>query len=181
VEASSSPSSQAPTRTTFIAAAIPRWCKCIFAKPIYRERRMPKARTRFPKWWLQCLLAEHILWQRLVSFVDGERLEALHAGQTARMVMVRRLYFFSERIQWTWRGQRPQSLVENLILITSLVRLSMAGVQLILRCPSGQIACWHSQSMRNWLASMPCSDARLPLHITTRRTNDFNAVLRLDC
>src|SRR5262249_30804621 len=50
-----------------------------------------------------------------------------------RSVMVRRLYFFAERRQWTWRGQRPQSMVENLILMTSFFRWSMAGVQLILR------------------------------------------------
>ena len=91
-----------------------------------------------------------------------------------RMVRVRRLYFFSERIQWTWRGQRPQSVVENLILITSLVRLSMAGVQLILRCPSGQIACWRSQSMTNWLASMPCSV--LACHFTSPRAGPITSI-----
>jgi hypothetical protein len=97
------------------------------------------------------------------------------------MVMVRRLYFFSERIQWTWTGQRPQSVVENLILITSLVRLSMAGVQLILRCPRGA----------NCLLVFPIDDEPssinallgigLPLHIATGRTNHFDPILRLAC
>src|SRR5215470_14833519 len=50
------------------------------------------------------------------------------------MVRVRRLYFFTERIQWTWTGQWPHSVVENLILMTSFFRLSIAGVQLILCC-----------------------------------------------
>src|SRR5947209_489048 len=90
------------------------------------------------------------------------------------MVMVRRLYFFSERIQWTWLGQRPQAVVEDLILITSLVRLSMAGVQLILRCPSGQTAGFRSQSMRNWLASMPCSV--LACHFTSKRPGPMTSI-----
>jgi hypothetical protein len=52
-----------------------------------------------PKSSLRCLLAAHIAWQRQASSVDDELLEALHVGQTARTVMVRRLYFFSERVQ----------------------------------------------------------------------------------
>ena len=46
--------------------------------------------------------------------------------------MVHRLYLFAEQINWTWRGQQTQAVVENWILITSLVLLSMAGVQLTL-------------------------------------------------
>src|SRR6266516_2892564 len=86
----------------------------------------------------------------------------------------RRFDAFSEQIQWIWRGQRTQAVVENLILITSLVLLSMAGVQLILLCPWRQIACWRSQSMRNWLASMPCSV--LACHFTSPRAGPITSI-----
>ena len=71
---------------------------------------MPKARTRFPKSWLRCLLAAYTLWQMQTSEASDGPLEALHVGQTARTVRVRRLYFFSERVQWVSRGHTPQSM-----------------------------------------------------------------------
>jgi len=41
---------------------------------------MPKARTRFPKWSLRCLLAEHTSGQMLASAADDELLGVLHVG-----------------------------------------------------------------------------------------------------
>jgi hypothetical protein len=38
----------------------------------------------------------------------------------------------------------------------------------------GQIACWHSQSMRNWLASMPCSV--LAYHFTSPRAGPITSI-----
>lgn len=66
--------------------------------------------------------AAHTVWHMSVFEASDGRLEALHAGQTARTVMVRRLYFFSERVQRASRGQLPQSFVENLITMTSFFR-----------------------------------------------------------
>ncbi len=54
--------------------------------------------------------------------------------------MVRR----AERIDWVHYdrdGHAWQSVIENLILITSFFRLSIAGIQLMLVCPSGHRAC----------------------------------------
>jgi ABC-type antimicrobial peptide transport system permease subunit len=44
-----------------------------------------------------------------------------------------------------------------LILITSLRRLSTAGVQLMLTCPAGHVACCRSQyaSSKNWTVVIP--------------------------
>ena len=60
-----------------------------------------------------------------------------------------------ERTQRSRCAQRPQSLVENLILTTSLRRPSTAGVQLMLVRPAGQVACRCAQSMVNRAASNP--------------------------
>jgi len=46
--------------------------------------------------------------------------------------MVRRGYVLAERVHCARHGQGTQSFMENLILMTSFVRLSMAGVQLTL-------------------------------------------------
>jgi hypothetical protein len=52
--------------------------------------------------------------------------------------MVWRVDALRERVHWARWGQRPQSFVENSILIPSLRRLSMAGVQLMLdACRAG--------------------------------------------
>ena len=45
-----------------------------------------------------------------------------------------------ERVQFSQRAQAWQSVVANLILITGFLNLSMAGVQLLLVLPIGQIA-----------------------------------------
>ena len=57
------------------------------------------------------------------------------------MVSVRRGARFFERVHWGKHGQDRQSLLENFILMTSLVRWSIAGVQLMLVFPAGQVAC----------------------------------------
>jgi len=134
---------------------------------------MPKARTRLRNRRFDPL-------SQRVLLGKGRHLCRRRAAWSAscwacgRIVMVRRLYFFAERIQWTCRGQRPQAVLENLILITSLVRLSMAGVQLLLCWPSGQIACRCSQSMRNWLASIPC--CVLACHLTSPRAGPSTSI-----
>ena len=73
-----------------------------------------------------------------------------------RTVMVRRGDALRDRMQSARWGQGPQSFVENLILMTWLRRLSMAGVQLMLVRPAGQVACSRSQSIANRCASKPC-------------------------
>jgi hypothetical protein len=133
-----------------------------------------KGAHSLPKSSLRSPLAAHTAWQRLASKASDELLGALHVGQTARIVMVRRLYFFSERIQWTWLGQRPQSVVENLILITSWVRLSMAGVQLILRCPRGANGRLPFPIDEELTSINALLRVGLPLHIETSRTNHFD-------
>jgi hypothetical protein len=75
-----------------------------------------KGTHTLPRSWLRCPPAGHTLWQRLVSEASDGRLEALHVGQTARTVRGRRLYFFSERVQWLSRGQTPQSMPRELDL-----------------------------------------------------------------
>src|SRR5205823_14753800 len=52
-----------------------------------------------------------------------------------RTVINRRGVAECEDVQLVRRGQLRQSVVEKRILITSLLRLSMAGVQLLLVCP----------------------------------------------
>lgn len=47
------------------------------------------------------------------------------------MVIVRRAYFFVDRMHWSRLTQVRQSVLENLILMTRLVRLSTAGVQVV--------------------------------------------------
>lgn len=71
------------------------------------------------------------------------------------MVTVLRLYFFTERMHRSLLGQGMQSLMENLIFMTWLYLLSMAGVQLMLCLPSGQVATPFSTSMENAAASKP--------------------------
>src|SRR6266849_6198286 len=81
-----------------------------------------------------------------------------------RIVTVRRVW----RLEWVHSerdGHTWQPVVENLILITSLVRLSMAGVQRRLLCPSGHVACCCCQSMRKWSASKPVGSPLLPLMV----------------
>src|SRR5712692_2780775 len=86
----------------------------------------------------------------LVCSCSRLRIKARYCS-CGRIVTVRRVWridcVHSERDEHTW-----QSVVENLILITSFFRLSMAGVQLLLVCPSGHVACCCSQSMGKWLA-----------------------------
>ena len=68
--------------------------------------------------------------------------------------------------------------MENLILITSLVRLSMAGVQLILRClgrsPAGVPVDDELAGINSLLR------VGLPLHIDPSWTDDFNPVVLLE-
>jgi hypothetical protein len=52
-------------------------------------------------------------------------------------------------------GQGLQSLPENFIFITLLFCLSMAGLQLMLFLPSGQVATSFSQSIEKAAASKP--------------------------
>ena len=76
-------------------------------------------------------------------------------GSRWRIVIVRRAYFFFERMQ-RWRlAQARQSWLENLTLMTWLVRLSTAGVQLMPVFPAGQVARSCSQSITNRCASNP--------------------------
>src|SRR5688500_11182470 len=63
------------------------------------------------------------------------------------MVTVLLLSSFTERMHNSLLGQGMQSLPENFIFITLLSCLSMAGVQLRLCLPSGQVATSLSQSM----------------------------------
>ncbi len=71
----------------------------------------------------------------LVFVADDGQLEALHAGQTARSVMVRRLYFFVS--VGTASQQRTATAIcggERGSPMTSFLRWSRAGVQLLLVC-----------------------------------------------
>jgi hypothetical protein len=52
-------------------------------------------------------------------------------------------------------GQGVQSVSENLILITWFLRLSTAGVQLLLVRPAGQVACCCFQSTVKFAAANP--------------------------
>jgi len=56
------------------------------------------------------------------------------------MVSVRRAERCFERLHGVTWSQRRQSLVANLTFMTAFLRLSMAGVQLILVLPAGQVA-----------------------------------------
>ena len=68
---------------------------------------------------------------------------------TVRTVSVRRGRSARDRVHNSRQGQRRQSRVENLILMTWLRRLSTAGVQLILVRPAGQVARSSSQLIVN--------------------------------
>ena len=83
-----------------------------------------------------------VAYRVLKSFVDSCCRLACKASfcSLGRIVTVRRTRR-SDCVQSLRLGQAWQSVVENLILMTSLVRLSIAGVQLLLVCPSGQVAC----------------------------------------
>ena len=93
--------------------------------------------------------------------------------------MVRRLYFFSERVQWISRGQMPHTLLENLIEIALVLpvingrsptdtALSLRAYRLLVFPSAEELAGVNT-----------LSGVGLPLHIATSRTNDFNSVLRL--
>jgi hypothetical protein len=58
------------------------------------------------------------------------------------MVSVRRGARFFDRMHGVTWSQRRQSWLDNLTFMTGCSRLSMAGVQLILLLPAGQVACW---------------------------------------
>src|SRR5687768_17235685 len=58
-------------------------------------------------------------------------------------------------VHWFCAGQTWQSVIVNLILITSFLNLSTAGVQLLLVLPIGQIACCCSQSIAKSRAANP--------------------------
>lgn len=70
-----------------------------------------------------------------------------------RMVIVRRGGV--ERVHDCWLAPSWQSVVANLILMTSFLKRSIAGVQLVLRLPTGHIACCCSQSMVKSRAANP--------------------------
>jgi hypothetical protein len=95
-----------------------------------------------------------------------------------RIVTVRRVW----RIDWVHSdrdGQAWQSVVENLILMTSFFRRSLAGVQLLLVCPFGHVACCFSQSTRKWSASKPGGSTGLPSVVFPGWTHQINLIVPL--
>lgn len=73
------------------------------------------------------------------------------------MVIARRKLLLS--VQMSRLGQGTQPVRENFTLMASFLRLSITGVQLLLRRPSGHVAVSPTQSTWKWRASKRVSRA----------------------
>jgi hypothetical protein len=114
-----------------------------------------------------------------VSFGDGERLAVLRVGQTARIVMVRRLYCVVERIQWT-RARTTTASGRGELHLDHLIGPVVDG-----RSPTDTPLSLGADR----LLVFPIDDepscikalisVGLPLDIETPGTNHFNPVLLL--
>jgi hypothetical protein len=150
------PANEAPIRNRFIATAVrtcPRW---VLARPMYRVRRSRQTRT-------PCEIVPSMPARRRYSLARARRRSRCRAAWTAwscasgRTVRLRRgrLRVARGLMHRARLGQTAQSFSENLILITAFVRLSTAGVQLLLAHPSGQTPSRRSQSTVKSAAAKP--------------------------
>src|SRR5947209_18241647 len=127
-------------RTRLRAAAMLRCWRWVFSWPIERERRMPKARTpceivaSLPERAAYCLVKAGVVCRSRAAC------KAWYCS-CGRTESSRRGTLDWEWVHCVWEGQAWQSLVEKRILMLSFFRLSMVGVQLMLVCPCGQVAC----------------------------------------
>jgi hypothetical protein len=127
-----------------------------------------------PKSWLRCLLAGHIDWQRLASFDDEGRLQRFMLGRrsdrdSASFVLLCRVNTVDLAKAAATSGGGELDLDH---LISSVVDgRSPTDTALSDR---RQITCWRSQSMTNWLASIPCSV--LACHLPSTRAGPMTSI-----
>lgn len=147
-----SPASHLSNRTRFIAAAVMRWARCVFACPKYGVRRSRVERT-------PCAIVPSIPARRAYSIANSvvcsraRPMRNASCRASGRIVIARRAEV--ERVHCGRSGQARQSATENLILITGVVPRASAGVQLWLTFPAGHVArCW-AKSMAKSRAANP--------------------------
>jgi hypothetical protein len=121
----------------------PRWVRSIPMYGVFRSRDVRTPRDIVPS------IPDRRSYSLLNVLLSSLWRAACNARYCAslRTVSVRLGYFFCECTHLLNNSQRRQSLLENLILITSLVRLSMASLQLRLVLPAGHVACRECQSI----------------------------------
>jgi hypothetical protein len=71
-------------------------------------------------------------------------------GARIRRRRVARVFGLSMEALFYGRGRRRSQPPENSIVTTSFLRSSTAGVQLLLMCRPGQVACRRSPSWRTY-------------------------------
>ena len=94
--------------------------------------------------------------------------------------MVRRLYFFAERVQRVSRGQLPQSVLEHLIEIALVLPMVDSRRPADTRMPlwAGRLLLVPINAKLTNIDTV--LGVGLPLHIATRRTNHFDPLLLLE-
>jgi hypothetical protein len=127
------PASQAPIRSSFMATAVRRCPRCVFARPMYRVRRSRHTRT---PWEIVPSMPARCPYRAAQVGLRSRCRAARRAGYWAsgRSVRLRRgnWRFACGLMHCTRLGQAVQSVSANLILITAFLRLSTAGVPLLL-------------------------------------------------
>src|SRR5919198_936598 len=140
-------SSHATRRSILIAAAIATCCTWVFARPPYRVRRSPKARTpceRVPSIPARCA---YWRWPSALAYHARMAWSASYCSWGGRC---RLRALCCARVQAARVGQALQSWRLNCTMIQGLWARSTYSVQLIACFPCGHQTSCRSQSTVNW-------------------------------